>query len=60
MSADDQLIYEARVRNRQAAIALLAGLLVLVGSIVQLSGRTRRSTSSRSICSPRTSDSRST
>jgi hypothetical protein len=38
MSADDQLLHEARVRNRQAAVALLAGLLVLVGSIVQLSG----------------------
>jgi len=38
MSADDQLLYEARVRNRQAAVALLAGVLVLVGSIVQLSG----------------------
>jgi hypothetical protein len=38
MSPDDQLIYEARVRNRQAAVAGLAGVLVLVGSIVQLSG----------------------
>jgi hypothetical protein len=38
MSADDLLLYEARVRKRQAAVALLAGVLVLVGSIVQLSG----------------------
>src|SRR5450755_3286256 len=38
MSADDQLLYEARARNRMAAVAGLAGILVLVGSIVQLSG----------------------
>jgi hypothetical protein len=38
MSTDDLLLYEARTRNRQAAVALLAGVLVLIGSIVQLSG----------------------
>jgi hypothetical protein len=38
MSADDQLLYEARVRNRQAVVSVLAGILILVGAITQLSG----------------------
>jgi hypothetical protein len=38
MSADDQLLYEARVRPRQAVIAALAGILLIVGAITQLSG----------------------
>jgi hypothetical protein len=38
MSADDQLLYESRVRNRQVVVAALAGILVLVGAIAQLSG----------------------
>ena len=38
MSAEAQLQYESRVRNRQATIAIVAGLLVLAGSIVGLIG----------------------
>jgi hypothetical protein len=38
MTADEQLLYETRVRNRQAVVSALAGILLLVGAIVQLSG----------------------
>jgi hypothetical protein len=38
MSAEAQLQYEGRVRNRQAAIAVAAGLLVMAGAIVGLVG----------------------
>jgi hypothetical protein len=38
MSPDDQLLYESRVRNRQAAVAVAAGVLLIVASIIQLSG----------------------
>jgi hypothetical protein len=38
MSAEAQLQYEGRVHNRQAVIALAAGVLVIAGSIVGLVG----------------------
>jgi hypothetical protein len=38
MSPDDQLLYESRVRNRQAIVAVLAGVLLIVASVVQLGG----------------------
>lgn len=38
MSPDERLRYEARVRTRQAAIAVLAAVLLLVGSIITLAG----------------------
>jgi hypothetical protein len=38
MSPDDQLLYESRVRNRQAAVAMLAGVLLIVASVIQLGG----------------------
>jgi hypothetical protein len=38
MSPDDQLLYESRVRNRQAAVAILAGVLLIVASVIQLGG----------------------
>jgi uncharacterized membrane protein len=38
MTADEQLLYETRVRNRQAVVSALAGILLLAGAIVQLSG----------------------
>ena len=38
MNAEAQLSYEARVRNRQAIVALLAGVLLVVASAVQLGG----------------------
>jgi hypothetical protein len=38
MNADQQLIYEARVRNRQAIVAVAAGLLLVAASAIQLSG----------------------
>jgi hypothetical protein len=38
MSPDDQLLYETRVRNRQVAVAVVAGVLLLVASTVQLGG----------------------
>ena len=37
-SADQQLLYETRVRNRQAAVAVTAGVLLMAASIVGLSG----------------------
>ncbi len=38
MSADDQLLYETRVRNRQVIVAVAAGVLLMVASIVGLTG----------------------
>ena len=38
MTADEQLLYETRVRNRQAVVSALAGILLLAAAIVQLSG----------------------
>jgi hypothetical protein len=38
MSADEQLLYETRVRNRQAIISMVAGVLLIVASIIQLGG----------------------
>jgi hypothetical protein len=38
MTADEQLLYETRVRNRQAVVSALAAILLLVAAIVQLSG----------------------
>ncbi len=38
MSADDRLLEEARVRPRVAVVAAVAGVLLIVGSILQLSG----------------------
>jgi hypothetical protein len=38
MNAEAQLSYEARVRNRQAIVAVLAGVLLVVASAVQLGG----------------------
>jgi hypothetical protein len=38
MTADEQLLYETRVRNRQAVVSALAAILLLAAAIVQLSG----------------------
>lgn len=38
MSPDEQLLYESRVRSRQVAVAVAAGILVLVAAIVPLLG----------------------
>ncbi len=38
MDAEQQLAYEARVRNRQAVVAVAAGVLLVVAATVQLSG----------------------
>ncbi len=38
MSPEQQLAYERRVRGRQAAIALAAGVLLIAASAIQLSG----------------------
>jgi hypothetical protein len=38
MTADEQLLYEARVRQRQAAVALAAGVLLVLASVLQLTG----------------------
>src|SRR5579859_4129627 len=38
MNADQQLLYEARVRNRNAVIAGLAGILLVLAAAVQLGG----------------------
>jgi hypothetical protein len=38
MSPEQQLAYERRVRSRQAAIALAAGVLLITASAIQLSG----------------------
>jgi uncharacterized membrane protein (Fun14 family) len=38
MTADDRLLYETRVRNRSAALAATAGILLVVAAVVQLAG----------------------
>jgi hypothetical protein len=38
MNPDEALLYESRVRSRQVAIAVLAGLCMIIASIIQLSG----------------------
>ena len=38
MNAEAQLAYEARVRNRQAIVAIAAGVLLVAASAVQLGG----------------------
>lgn len=38
MTVDEQLLYEARVRTRQAVIAAAAGVLLIVGVAIQLGG----------------------
>ena len=38
MSPQDILAHEARVRNRYAAAAVLAGVLLIIGAVIQLSG----------------------
>jgi hypothetical protein len=38
MSVDDQLLYESRVKPRQAAIAGAAAVLLLIGAVLQLLG----------------------
>ncbi|MGI8715155.1 MAG: hypothetical protein ACR2NR_18625 [Solirubrobacteraceae bacterium] len=38
MSADQQLLYETRVRNRQAIVAVVAGVLLIAASIIQPGG----------------------
>jgi hypothetical protein len=38
MSPDDQLQYESRVHNRQAAVAVIAGVLLIVAAVIQLGG----------------------
>ncbi|MGI8904197.1 MAG: hypothetical protein ACR2IP_11210 [Solirubrobacteraceae bacterium] len=38
MTTDERLIYEARVRMRQAVVAGLAGVLLVVAAVVQISG----------------------
>jgi len=38
MTVDDRLLYESRVRQRQAVIAGVAGLLLLAGAVCQLLG----------------------
>lgn len=37
-TADEQLLYETRVRTRQAVVAVAAGVLLILASIIQLSG----------------------
>jgi hypothetical protein len=38
MTADEQLLYESRVRMRQAVVAGLAGILLVLAAVLQLSG----------------------
>lgn len=38
MTADEQLLYESRMRTRQAAIAGVAGALVIIATAIQLAG----------------------
>ncbi len=38
MTTDDRLIYEARVRMRQAVVAGLAGVLLVVAAVMELTG----------------------
>jgi hypothetical protein len=37
MSPDEALIYESRVRSRQVVVAVVAGLCLIIASIIQLS-----------------------
>ena len=41
MSPDETLIYESRVRQRQVAVAIVAGLCLIIASVIQLSGPQR-------------------
>jgi hypothetical protein len=38
MSPDEALLYESRVRSRQVTVAVVAGVCLIVASIIQLSG----------------------
>jgi hypothetical protein len=38
MTADEQLLYETRVRKRQAIVSAIAAILLLAGAIIALSG----------------------
>jgi hypothetical protein len=38
MSPDEALLYESRVRSRQVAVAVVAGVCLILASIIQLSG----------------------
>jgi hypothetical protein len=38
MSPEETLAHEARVRNRYAAAAVIAGVLLIIGAVIQLSG----------------------
>ena len=38
MSPDEALLYESRVRSRQVAVAIIAGVCLIIASVVQLSG----------------------
>jgi hypothetical protein len=38
MSPDEALLYESRVRSRQVAVAVVAGLCLILASVIQLSG----------------------
>jgi hypothetical protein len=38
MTTEERLAYEARVRNRQAALAGAAGILLMVGVVIQIGG----------------------
>ena len=38
MSPDETLLHESRVRTRQVAIAIIAGLCLIIASVIQLSG----------------------
>jgi hypothetical protein len=38
MSPDDVLLYESRVRTRQVAIAVIAGVCLILASVIQLGG----------------------
>ncbi|MGA2010436.1 MAG: hypothetical protein ABSH51_07890 [Solirubrobacteraceae bacterium] len=38
MTPDERLLYETRVRNRQAAVAVAAGVLLIAASVISLGG----------------------
>jgi hypothetical protein len=38
MSPDEALLYESRVRSRQVAVAVVAGVCLILASVIQLSG----------------------
>ncbi len=38
MSPDEALLYESRVRSRQVAVAIVAGICLIIASAIQLSG----------------------